>query len=207
MITTARQIWRATPDDAARIAVVSALMPILFMLYQVAWSQVSARILFSLSVGLLGLLVGHLIQERRDVLGYFIGSCAIGATIAALGSLAAVNDPTWTWRTVMAGSQANMVLGWCILWRVRRKWLSRSLAFWSFAVSFIGLVLYLVSNFGLPDPALSNPMTWGFVEPRGIIARTIRLPLEPVLAICLWLAIALKLRRYLLWHGPGEAHQ
>jgi hypothetical protein len=200
---TLRRVWKVTPDDAARVALVSALMPVAFMLYHIAWTQMQARIVFTVSVGILGLLVGYLIQERRDVLGYFIGSCSIGATIAALGSLVALSEPTWTWRTVMAASQANMVLGWFILWRVRQRWISRGIAFWSFGVSLVGLVFYLLANFGLPDPALSNPLTWGFSEPRGIIARTMRLPLEPVLAVLLWLAIALKLRKYLLRHGPG----
>ena len=199
---TLRRIWRIMPDDAARIGTVAVAMPLLFMAYQLAWTHTGARVVFSLSVGMLGVLVGALIQDRRDVLGYLIGSCSIGATIAAVGSLAALTDPTWTWRTVMAGSQGCVVLGWLILWRLQDRWLARALARWGFIASAAGYALYIVANFGLPDPLLGDQLQWGFTEPRGIVARVIGYPWEPIIAMLLWLAVVLSLRRFLLRHGP-----
>lgn len=206
MIDTLKRAYHDTPDDAARIAMVAGIMPILFWLYLLGPTQLSARIIFSLSVGALGLLVGWLVQERRDLLGYAIGSSAIGTTVASIGSLFALDDPTMTWRVVMAGSQAVVVLGWFCLWRVRKKWLGRTLALSAFIVAAVGYVFYLLGNFGLPDPALAAPWEWGVTEPKGILRRVMNLPIEPLLGMCLWAALLIHLRRFLRANGtePGR---
>lgn len=202
MIRTIKNAWQQTPDDAARIFVVAIAMPMFFWLYQLAPTQMSARAIFSISVGALGVMVGWLVQEKRDLWGYAVGSCAIGSTIAALGSLIVLDDPTWTWRTVTGGTQGTVVLGWLLLWQCRRRWLSRAIAFWAFLVSAAGFALYVLVNFGLPDPALSDPRSWGWTQPKGIARRVLDLPLDMVLGIGLWAALWLTLRRFLLRHGP-----
>ncbi|MGE0853303.1 MAG: hypothetical protein AB7O44_27450 [Hyphomicrobiaceae bacterium] len=204
MIDTLKRAYHDTPDDAARIAIVAGIMPILFWLYLLGPTQLAARVTFTVSVGFLGLLVGLLVQERRDLLGYAVGSCAIGATIAALGSLFALDDPTMTWRVVMAGSQGVVVLGWFLLWRARKKWLSRTLALSAFIVAAAGYAFYLLGNFGLPDPAIAAPWTWGWTEPKGVLRRVLDLPIEPLLGMCLWAALLVNLRRFLRSNGDSD---
>ena len=87
MSRTLKHIWHETPNDAARIIIVMALMPILFWLYQLGWDQQSARALFSGSLGILGWLVGALIEERKRLLGFAVSTCAIASAVAAIGAL------------------------------------------------------------------------------------------------------------------------
>lgn len=203
MIRLLRRIWDLTPTDVAKILIVAAAMPVFFMAYQVAGTLTEARVVFTVSVGILGIGVGYLIEDdKRPILGYLIGSISIAGFIAALISLGALADPTWIWRTVMAGVQANIVVAWFVLWRMKERWLARTVAFWAAAIAAAGFVLYLLANFGLPDPITLNPLNWALTEPRGIIARTLDYPLEPMLALILWTVLILKLRRYLLRHGP-----
>lgn len=207
---TLRTAWKATPDDAARLLLAALAMPLIYMLpYHLMPTQTLARVAFNVCVGALGLYVGLAIQTRRnsngcpiDNAGYIVGACSLASMAAAMGALVVLDEPTMTWRTVTAGSQGAVALGWLVLWRISDRWLSRSFSRWSFLAAAAGFALYVLANFGLPDPVMGAPWTWGWTQPKGIVARTLALPLEPMLGIALVTMIVLAWRRYVLRHGP-----
>lgn len=200
MMKPIRTAWQLTPDDAARIALVAICMPLFFWVYHLAPGQMSARATFSISIGLLGVLVGWLIEERRKLRGFTITVMSMVTAFAACLVLVKMPDPTWAWRTFTGATQATVVIGWLMLWRCRRKWLSRSLAGWAAFASAAGFVLYVASNFFASDPlmALGASSTWGLDAARSIVARVTSWPIEPILFLAFEVAVILTLRKWTL---------
>lgn len=185
-----QKAWEDTPDDAARILFVAVLMPVAFSLYQVTGllggGLTVARIVFAASLGILGFGVGCLIHERRREWGMFILAVSIATAIAAITVAIVAPDAVFGWRSLIAGLQASITAGWGVLWVCRRRWLSRTLARWSFLISAAGFALYLITNFGVRDPMLSDPLSWGISAARSVAMRVIGQPVDVALGLVLW---------------------
>lgn len=182
--------WHDTPDDAARILFVAVMTPIAFSLYQVVGlfggGLTAARLVFSLSLGLLGFLVGCLIHEKRREWGLFIIAVSIATAISACTVALIAPDAALGWRALMAGVQGTIAVGWGLLWTCRRRWLSHALARWTFFVSAAGWALYMVANFGLPDPLLGSTAQWGVSAARSVVMRVLEQPVDVALGVVLW---------------------
>ena len=222
--------WRSIPPDARWTIIVAALMPIVIHLYHAAplvagWLgtqdvRLVARAMFSLSFGFGAIVIGHLIErgggKTRDNLRIFVGHAitAAGMVTAAFAVLALraplmlPDNQVMTWRLLTGMSQAILVLGWLVLWRVRRRWLSHQAAGVAALTSAAGLALYCVANFLVVDP-LTTAWGWGVIHPRSLVARITGIPwIEPMIAAVLWIGLGLLLRRWWLKaDGGGSASQ
>jgi hypothetical protein len=90
------------------------------------------------------------------------------------------------------------VAGWAAVWWSRLRWLSREVAQWAFLAALAGFGLYITSNFA--EVSVVAPAAWGVAEARGLVLRTLGLPLEMVIFVALEGLIMLTLRRWCLRH-------
>jgi hypothetical protein len=200
MNADAERDQRRIPGDAMAVIAISAAMPLLMLAWLLLPTQALARGFFSGGIGIMCYLVGWLIQLRRHELGETVATIgamtAVGAICIAWLPGYAHETITTAWRVTMLVNQGIMVLSWAILWRIRHRWLSRSVAGWSFMIAGLGYAVSLAANLFLRDPLL-NAAQWGVQMPRGVVTRTFLVVADPVLGAALYLGLGVILLRWM----------
>jgi hypothetical protein len=192
-----------------------------FELGDVLWT---ARAMFATSFAAGSVLLGCLIkrggprlenasQKARDWHGFAGDAVAATGCTAALFGLIALDQPlldqanrVMSWKLLTGVAQGVMVAGWCLLWHVRRRWLSRWAAGIAAIAALVGFGLYVVSNLLLQDP-ITEAWGWGIVHPQSIVARlTGWVWLEPLLAGGMVSALLLLLGHFWRRQRDRERH-
>ncbi len=154
---------KSIPSDARVVISLAITMAGLWMLWPFVPRSVVAQIGFSTAVAGVTVAISLIVEAYREILGFICQTVASAVYVFLTASIVLIVlsdvDPTAYWYIGAGFQQGVMAISWAMLWRVRKRWLSRNTALGSLIVTAAGFAWFLHSSLGLADP-ITNPAQW-----------------------------------------------